>query len=155
MTYGIKDSGQRQEYDSGMVRDTTDGKPRFDIMWPLGIPFDEQFMTRVAMHLARGIAKYGERNWERANSQEELERFKGSALRHIHQWYTGDSPEEDHAAAVVFNLIAAETVRWKMAHMCAPVDHMYAAGDPPPPWLDEYLRPDDEGPDNWIRRRHP
>jgi Domain of unknown function (DUF5664) len=111
--FKIKDSGERQSYDSGMVRDVQEGKPRFDLMWPLNVPFDEQFMTRIAMHLTKGIAKYGERNWEKADSQEELDRFRASAMRHLMQWYCGDR-DEDHAAAVVFNLISAETVEYKL-----------------------------------------
>jgi Domain of unknown function (DUF5664) len=112
--YTIKDSGKRQKYDSGMVRDPQEGKPRFDLMWPLGVPFTEQFMTRIADHLTKGIDKYGPRNWEKANSQEELDRFRASAMRHLCQWYCGDT-DEDHAAAVVFNLISAETTAWKLS----------------------------------------
>ena len=111
--FTVKDSGQRQEYDSGMVRDLQDGKPRFDLMWPEGMPFDEQFMTRIASHLTKGIAKYGERNWEKADSEEELARFKASALRHIHQWFCGDT-DEDHASAVFYNMLAAITTEYKL-----------------------------------------
>jgi tRNA(Leu) C34 or U34 (ribose-2'-O)-methylase TrmL len=109
----VKDSGQRLPYESGMVRDTQDGKARFDLIRPKGVPYDAQFMTRVAMHMTNGAKKYGFRNWEKADSTEELERFEGSAERHLQQYLSGDR-EEDHAAAVVFNLIAAETTRWKL-----------------------------------------
>lgn len=111
--FTTKDSGVREEYDSGMRRDTQDDKPRFDLLLPLGVPYSDQFLTRVAELLARGAEKYGERNWEKAEGAEELERFQGSGLRHFHQWMAGET-DEDHAAAVVFNLLGAETVRWKM-----------------------------------------
>jgi dATP/dGTP diphosphohydrolase, N-terminal len=108
-----KDSGVREEYDSGMRRDTQDGKPRFNLMYPLYVPFDAQMLTRLAALMTRGIEKYGDRNWEKANSAEELKRFKESAHRHFIQWLCGIE-DEDHAAAVMFNLIAAETLKWKM-----------------------------------------
>jgi hypothetical protein len=108
-----KDSGKREEYDSGMVRDTQDGKPRYDLLIPLGVPYRAQFLTRVAELLGRGAEKYSDRNWERASGSEELDRFKSSAHRHLMQWITDES-DEDHAAAVVFNLLAYETIKWKM-----------------------------------------
>lgn len=111
--FETKDSGVRQPYMSGMVRDTQAGKARFDLMRPKGIPYEEQFFTRVAMLLARGGVKYGFRNWEKANSWEEVDRFEGSAERHMQQYLAGEN-DEDHAAAVVFNLLAAESTRWKI-----------------------------------------
>jgi hypothetical protein len=118
--YVTKDSGVRAEYKSGMRRDTQEGKARFDLMRPLGIPYSEQFMTRVAELMTRGIGKYGLRNWEKADSQEELDRFRGSAERHLHQYLAGET-DEDHAAAVVFNLLAAESTKWKMKQKDADV----------------------------------
>lgn len=112
--FETKDSGVRAEYKSGMVRDTQAGKPRFNLMYPLGIPYDEQMLTRLAMLLERGMDKYGWRNWEKADSDEELIRFKESAHRHFIQWLTGET-DEDHASAAIFNLIAAEYVKYRMA----------------------------------------
>lgn len=110
----VKDSGARSVYASGMVRDTQDGKPRFDLLRPRDVPFSAQFMTRLALLMTNGAGKYGFRNWEQADSREEVERFEGSAERHLNQYLAGDD-DEDHAAAVVFNLLAAETTRWKIA----------------------------------------
>lgn len=110
-----KDSGKRAEYDSGMVRDTQDGKSRFDLLIPRDIPYRNQFLTRVADLLGRGAEKYSDRNWESANGSEELDRFKSSAHRHLMQWLTGEG-DEDHAAAVCFNLMAYESIKWKMEH---------------------------------------
>lgn len=107
-----KDSGARAEFDSGMVRDTDEGKARFELLLPLGVPYDQQFMVRVAELLARGAHKYDDRNWERATGEVEMERFKSSALRHLMQWAAGET-DEDHAAAVVFNLLGYETTKWK------------------------------------------
>lgn len=110
-----KDSGKREEYDSGMKRDTQEGKARHDLMYPEGVPYAAQFLTRVAELLQRGEKKYGERNWELAAGQEEIDRFKASGSRHFAQWLTGEV-DEDHAAAVVFNLLAYETTKWKLAN---------------------------------------
>jgi hypothetical protein len=114
-----KDSGVREEYDSGMRRDTQNGKPRFDLLYPLGIPYNDQFLTRVAELLARGAEKYTERNWEHAEGEVELARFKASALRHLTQWVCGET-DEDHASATVFNLMGAHLVEWKMKQNDSP-----------------------------------
>lgn len=111
--FTTKDSGVRAEYDSGMVRDTEEGKARFDLLFPLDVPYANQMMTRFAELMARGAKKYDARNWEKARGAEELARYKSSALRHLIQWLSGEE-DEDHAAAVMFNLMAGETVKFKM-----------------------------------------
>lgn len=113
MEYTTKDSGERLEYNSGMRRDVQTGKPRFDCLIISDIPYEEQFLTRCAKLMGRGAEKYGERNFELANSVEELERFKASALRHMMQWLAGET-DEDHSAAVVFNLMASEMVKYRL-----------------------------------------
>lgn len=114
MTFETKDSGARAEFASGMVRDTDDGKARFDLLVDEELPYEDQFLTRCAQLMARGAGKYGARNWEKANSREEWERMRSSAFRHFMQWMAG-MVDEDHAAAVVFNLLAAETTAAKYA----------------------------------------
>lgn len=113
--FETKDSGQRVEFESGMVRDSQKGKARFDLMVPVGVPYGDQMLTRFALLLQRGSEKYSARNWEQANSEEELARFKESAFRHFMQWLAGEA-DEDHAAAVLFGVIAHETVSWKLDH---------------------------------------
>ena len=108
-----KDSGKRSVRPSGYQRDTQEGKPRFDLMLPLGVPYEEQFLTRLALLLSRGAEKYDERNWERADDQVDLDRFKSSAFRHLMQWMNGEI-DEDHAAAVAYNLLAHETTKYKI-----------------------------------------
>jgi hypothetical protein len=101
-----KDSGERVNFPSGMRRDTDTGKPRYDL-----IP---RFMLRrVAELYARGAVKYGDDNWQLANSETELTRFQASAFRHFIQWLDGER-DEDHGAAVFFNIAAAEHVRAKL-----------------------------------------
>jgi len=115
VTYETLDSGERAVFDSGMQRDTEAGKPRFDLLIPSDVPFADQFLTRCAALLGRGAEKYTERNWEAANSFEELARMKSSAIRHFMQWVCGET-DEDHAAAVVFNLLAHETTQYKITN---------------------------------------
>jgi phytoene dehydrogenase-like protein len=113
MAFETKDSGARAEYASGMVRDTDKGKARFDLLLPEGVPYKEQMLTRFAELMARGAEKYTRRNWEKAAGKEEMDRFKGSALRHMMQWFNGET-DEDHAAAVFFNIMAYEATKYKI-----------------------------------------
>lgn len=114
-----KDSGKRVDYASGMRRDTQEGKVRFDLLFVDGMPHDDQFIGRMAGLLTRGAEKYGERNWQLANSEEELTRFKASAARHFAQWLAGER-DEDHAAAVAVNLLFFAYVEWKLDNAKAP-----------------------------------
>lgn len=118
--FETKDSGERAVFDSGMQRDTEAGKPRFDLMFPLDVPYDEQMLTRLAALYGRGSVKYDARNWEKANSVEEMERMKSSAFRHFMQWFCGES-DEDHAAGAMFNIIAFETTAYKVARQVTTV----------------------------------
>ena len=104
--YITKDSGKRVDFKSGMSRDTDENKPRYDLIY---LPM----LTRLAELHARGVAKYGERNWENANSIEEMNRFKASAFRHFIQWMQNDE-DEDHGAAILFNVNAFETTKEKI-----------------------------------------
>lgn len=114
MEFETKDSGGRVVHASGMVRDVNHGKPRFDLLIPKGVPFEDLYLTRVARLYERGAQKYAPRNWEKANSQAELDRAYESAFRHFMQWYAGET-DEDHGAAVFFNINEVETIRWKVS----------------------------------------
>jgi len=108
----VKDSGVRQEFAGGMVRDTAADKTDFELI--LNGPMAE----RWAAHLTKGAKKYpdvapGVPNWTLAEGQEELVRFRKSAMRHFIQWHRGDE-DEDHAAAVIFNINGYEYVKAKM-----------------------------------------
>ena len=106
MNFITKDSGKRVKFKSGMNRDTTENKPRYDLIPP-------ELLKRLAELYSRGANKYGDRNWELANSKEEMERFKASAWRHMVQWSAGWDIEEDHAVATIWNIIAYE---WHTKH---------------------------------------
>ena len=101
--FDVKDSGERQQFDSGMVRDVATNKIDYSLV------FDGPMIERLAIHLTKGAQKYDKRNWMQAAGHEELERFKESAVRHFIQWLSGDT-DEDHAAALFFNINGYEYV---------------------------------------------
>lgn len=90
-----------------MVRDVTDGK----IDWTLAL--DGPMFKRYAELMHRGATKYGKRNWMKANSQEESDRAMESLVRHFFQYVYGET-DEDHAAAIFFNLNEIEYVKDRM-----------------------------------------
>lgn len=93
----------QHQFKSGMKRNDSTGKPRFDLICPLSQEYDKTLLYRWAMLMAKGMEIYSARNWEQANGLEELESFKASAERHFRQAMSGDTTE-DHFAAVLFNL---------------------------------------------------
>jgi hypothetical protein len=103
MTYITKDSGKRISYPSGFKRDLQEGKPRYDLIY-------SPCVKRLAELLSRGAIKYGEANWKLAKTQEEFNRFRASAFRHFYQ-YMNNETDEDHMAAVCFNLFAMEYMK--------------------------------------------
>lgn len=104
--FTIKDSGARESFDSGMVRDTEDGKLDYSLV------FDGPMFKRWAAHLTKGAKKYAPRNWMKASGEAEYERFKRSFLRHMVAYFDGEV-DEDHAAAMMFNLNGMEYVKGK------------------------------------------
>lgn len=91
--FETKDSGKREDFSTGSVRDTQEGKPRQDLISPFAL-------KRWGHLMARGAEKYGERNWEKGQP---FSRLSGSGLRHLLQFMEGDT-SEDHLAAVLFNI---------------------------------------------------
>ena len=104
----VKDSGARESFDSGMVRDTEDGKLDYSLV------LDGPMFKRWAAHLTKGAQKYAPRNWMKAAGEDEYDRFKRSFLRHAVAYLEG-ARDEDHAAAMFFNINGMEYVREKMA----------------------------------------
>ena len=93
----VLDSGKRKKFESGMVRDVTDDKTDYTLV------LDGPMLERWAIHLNKGAAKYDKHNWLKADGEEELARFRESAMRHFVQALRGEV-DEDHIAAVFFNL---------------------------------------------------
>ena len=111
--FQVKDSGERMQFSSGMVRDTAAGKIDY---WR---GFIGPMFKRLCIHITKGAVKYpdvtpGVPNWTLASGEAELQRYRESAARHFVQWLDGDT-DEDHAAAVEFNINGAEYVKERMA----------------------------------------
>lgn len=111
-TQPVTPNVERHEFASGMVRDIEANKTDYTRL------LDGPMLERWARHLKAGETRYpdvapGVANWTLANGQEELRRFKVSALRHMIQWLRGDT-NEDHAAAVYFNINGAEYVKERL-----------------------------------------
>ena len=106
----VADSGARESFETGMVRDTRIDKGRFDLITPVAL-------RRLALVYERGAAKYAARNWEKGSP---LSRFADSAQRHLNDLqmialYKREgipldrlpadvNPNEDHAAQAAWNL---------------------------------------------------
>lgn len=129
MTFIVKDSGKRSEFDSGMVRDTTEGKMRPDLVR------DGPMFQRWVALMTNGAKKYAARNWMKATGTAEFERFLESADRHFNIWITyrlyginiedPNNPttaplSEDHAAATLFNINGVEYVAAKQESFTEP-----------------------------------
>lgn len=92
-SFEIKDSGERQKFETGSQRDTREGKGRYDLIPPYPL-------FRLALHYEKGAKKYDERNWEKGQP---LMRYIDSAFRHLEKVRAGYK-DEDHESAVVWNM---------------------------------------------------
>ena len=90
----VKDSGERQDFGTGSVRDIQDGKGRNDLLPMLAL-------LRVSQHFENGAKKYGCRNWEKGQP---LSRYWDSAFRHMTKIMIG-LEDEDHVAAAAWNIM--------------------------------------------------
>lgn len=109
-SFETKDSGARESLGNGMVRDTATGKDNWMLL------LDGPMLKRWLGVLTRGAVKYQPRNWclalrdtNEATRARTKERFQESAMRHFMQWIAGER-DEDHAAAVMFNLNGYEAM---------------------------------------------
>lgn len=103
-TFTTKDSGAREEFETGSVRDTEEGKGRYDLL-------PREAIHRLAGLYERGAAKYGDRNWEKG---QQYSRMFSSLLRHAFQAKEGMT-DEDHLAAVAWNAFALITTMERVA----------------------------------------
>ena len=90
----VKDSGKRQQFGTGAVRDTEEGKGRFDLIPTIAL-------RRLAKHYENGARKYTDNNWQKGIP---LARYLDSLFRHYTSVKDGDEGE-DHVSAVIWNAI--------------------------------------------------
>ena len=91
----LKDSGARQNFETGAVRDTATGKGRYDLLPPAAI-------LAVARIFEDGAVKYDARNWEKGIP---LSRFMDSGLRHLFKHLEGHR-DERHIVQAAWNILA-------------------------------------------------
>lgn len=90
----VKTSGEKHDFGTGAVRDSQDGKPRYDLI-------DPGFLLRLAERMRAGAEHYGLHNWTKGIPSTW---YMASLLRHVEQYRAGDR-SEDHLAAAAFNLM--------------------------------------------------
>jgi len=88
----MHDSGKREQFKTGAVRDTAKGKARVDLISPYA-------QMRKGQWLRLGAEKYDERNWEKGMK---ISRCIASLERHIQEYKMGLT-NEDHLAAIAVN----------------------------------------------------
>ena len=98
--FEVKDSGVRQDFETGSRRDSREGKGRFDLIPTLPL-------RELAIHYEQGSAKYGDYNWQKGQP---LMRYVDSAMRHLNALVAGE-PTENHAIAAAWNMFA---YRWTL-----------------------------------------
>ena len=111
--YVTKDSGAREQYKSGMVRDTREDKGRFDLITPIAL-------RRLAQLYERGARKYADRNWEKGAP---LSRFLDSAMRHLADYLEGKR-EEDNLASAAWNIFAMMHIEEMVERGLMPEEYM-------------------------------
>ena len=89
----VADSGERESFSTGAVRDTSGNKPRPDLISPF-------VLERIGSHMRRGADKYSAWNWAKGMPSS---RFYESLMRHLMKYAQGER-DEDHLSAAAFNL---------------------------------------------------
>ena len=88
----IPDSGSRDSFETGAVRDIVEGKPRPSLLPPM-------VYKRLALRATEGATKYSDHNWAKGIP---FSRYVDAIQRHLWQYLEGDGTE-DHLAAVMWN----------------------------------------------------
>jgi len=89
----IKDSGKRQSFDTGAVRDTNEDKGSFD-----QLPY--YALLQLAKHYEAGSRKYKKNNWRKGIP---ISRYFDSAQRHLAKYAMGFE-DEFHIRAAFWNI---------------------------------------------------
>lgn len=92
----LKDSGTRQKFQTGAVRDAQVNKGRFDLIPPFAL-------LLLSLIYELGAKKYADRNWEKGMP---LSRYLESAQRHIQKYIAG-LRDEPHLSMAFWNIAGA------------------------------------------------
>jgi hypothetical protein len=93
---GIKDSGERREFDTGAVRDMAEKKGKMSLM-----PFVALFL--ISCIYEDGALKYAARNWEKGIP---ISVYVDSAMRHLSKYMDG-LRDEPHLSMAGWNICCA------------------------------------------------
>lgn len=92
----LKDSGARRSFETGAVRDMSEGKGDMFSLPAAAI-------IRLSKHYEQGAKKYSRLNYQKGIP---VSSFMDSALRHIFKYLDGWD-DEDHLSAAAFNILGA------------------------------------------------
>ncbi|MDC3298604.1 DUF5664 domain-containing protein [bacterium] len=92
----MKKTSDNRKFATGAQRDTAEGKLRMSLL-------PQKELKRVMKRYLDGAEKYGENNWMKGMP---LSVYYDCAHRHLDAWWSGKD-DEDHAAAVVWNMLCA------------------------------------------------
>jgi hypothetical protein len=101
---------ENRQFKSGAQRDAGTGKLRMSLIPPAEL-------KRVMQRYLDGAEKYGENNWMLGMP---VSVYYDCAHRHLDAWWNGED-DEDHAAAVVWNMLCA---MWTETN-CKKVNHLH------------------------------
>jgi hypothetical protein len=90
----IKDSGERQKFSTGAVRDKQSGKGRMDLL-----PY--RALLQVSKLFEEGAIKYEARNWEKGIP---ITRYLDSLMRHTSNFAIGNN-DEPHLVQLAWNAL--------------------------------------------------
>jgi len=91
----IDDGGSRVGFGTGAIRESQEGKGRYDLITPEGL-------MRLANWYELGAIKYFDRNWEKGVPTSNC---LNSLMRHTVKYLAGWN-DEDHLAAIAWNAFA-------------------------------------------------
>jgi hypothetical protein len=100
----LPDSGARRLYQTGAVRDASEGKGHFHSIPPGAL-------RRVAKRFEDGARKYAKDNWMKGIA---LSHYQDSLFRHLLAWAEGDQAE-DHVGAILWNASAMDWTETEIA----------------------------------------
>lgn len=92
----LPDSGKRTVYETGAVRDASEGKGHFRSIPPVAL-------RKLAERFEAGAKKYSDGNWRKGIP---LSHYQDSTTRHLLAWAEGKT-DEDHMGAVLWNAACA------------------------------------------------
>jgi hypothetical protein len=107
----IKDSGEREVFQTGAQREKKRGLGAFTLI-PWKIIWD------LSKYFEAGAEQKGARNWEKGIP---VSSYLNSTLRHLARYMAGER-DENHLMAAVWNLVCCLWTKWQIACGNLPAD---------------------------------